>query len=296
MPLRRFKKKFAYFPGMKKTLLLSVLLLGCISLKAQQSVLLKMEYKPGKKYLSTNQSKNDITMDLKADEAIMAKIREAGQKFPMNMESIVDMEMLMETGSRVNNNLPFILVYNKFNTNNNVDGKDMPMDKNLLQGKKIYGKIEGGLHMKIDSIPGDMAEDIKSALISSISQLTQQFKFPDKPVKIGESFVQELPVNMPIAGNNLQIIIKSTYKFVSVTNNDAIFDIVQDATADLDFQQATMKMKGNGTGQMVYSIADNFVKSSTSDFEYTYNMQMEGMDMMGTSKSKSQYKVAVSDK
>ncbi|RVU01303.1 hypothetical protein EOD41_04885 [Mucilaginibacter limnophilus] len=207
---------------MRKTLLLLLSTVCTLNVYAQKSVLFKMQYKPQHTYTSTINVNMNMEMNVKADSATLAKINGSGQQFPMMMQIKSDIGTTMKIGKGAENSLPLTISYDKLISNVTLNGKTKAAPANPMLNQMIIGKVLNG-KMQADSIPGQsLSGEQKQAITSMVNNMMNHIKFPEKPLTIGESFTQEVPMNMPIAGINMEMKIKILYKLMAV-KNDSLF-------------------------------------------------------------------------
>ena len=83
-----------------------------------------------------------------------------------------------------------------------------------------------------------------------MSLLQKQIKFPDKPLKPGDSFTQAMPMNIPISkDNNLKMDGGVIYKLVSISDGKAYFDIVPNLSMMFTIKNTVVNLTGTGTGK-----------------------------------------------
>lgn len=278
---------------MKKTLLLLLSTVCALTSYAQKSVLFKMQYKPQHTYTSTIAMNMNMEMNVKADSATLAKINESGQQFAMLMQMKSDMGTTMKTGKETGNSMPLTISYDKVISNGTLNGKTMPAPANPMLNQKIIGKILNG-KMQVDSIPGQsLSTEQKEAITSTVNNMMNYIKFPEKPLAIGESFTQEVPMNMPIAGISMEMKIKVVYKLLAIKNDIAYFDLDQSLAANIKNQEMVMTMQGSGDGKLEYSITNSFFKNTTSNLKFSYDMKIKEINMIGKADVISTYTVDI---
>ena len=116
-------------------------------------------------------------------------------------------------------------------------------------------------------------------------------------MKIGDTFEQSMPFNMPMMGTGMKADIKVIYKLISISDGKANFDtnynMDMNAAAGKSMPVA-MHMTGGGNGTMEYDIAANYpthyiqnmdmnMSIPTGDKNMAMKMKMK-MDMQTTIK------------
>ena len=264
---------------MKKILSLT---LSCLSsfCFSQNEVKFTYSFQPNTTYITETTSLVKSTIAIEADEAMMEQLKSNGMELPMIMEQKSTFvlsnrtENLNEAGD-----LPLTMTYDKMEMEMSMNGNSMPQQPNPFEGSEIKATFLADGTMRFDSITGtNVNEQIKSMLKGMLGQVQRQIDFPDKPMVIGDSFENEIPMSMPIANMQpIDMLIKVHYTLKSIENSIAYFDVDQSLTLGSEQEAFDIKASGSGTGKLTYDIDNNFMLS----YESNLPMKME-MDMQGT--------------
>jgi hypothetical protein len=241
---------------MKKiTALLSVVL---FTVAAQaQTVNFKVEYKPNTTYTSTTSQDNKI------------EIGYGGE--PMVQEMKSELVNTLVVGSLTNGEAPFTM--------------ELSMDKNTqgaeqLNGTKITGKVKPGQMPVIEAVktPGNepMMNDMMKGMIE---QTMKQAFFQPRQIKVGESFVQESPLEIPMGHVTMKMKDVVTYKLLKVEGTKAHFSQDHVITLDMDVEGQNMKGTGTGKGTMIYDMTNNFVINNVNDVVMDMGFEAQGQAM-----------------
>jgi hypothetical protein len=274
---------------MKNTIYaLILLLLTGFSLKAQQQATFKMKVAPNKSYDLQMKMSMNMLMDISGDTAMVNQMKKAGQPFPMNMVMDMGMGGLIKTNAaNANNNVPFVMAMKPSALKMVMNGKETPIPMPAVN-ETVYGFYTSDGKMSIDSIAGKKADDAtKEAMMKMADGIQATIKFPDGPMKIGDTFTQDLPMNLPMAGLGAgKMTSKTTYKLTAIENNKAYFDLVYDFAMDMSTGMS-MNMTGNGDGKLVYDMLSNYPQSTHGNMSINYDMKMpqaQNMNMAGKMK------------
>lgn len=285
---------------MKKALSLILLFFIAVQIDAQQTSLFKIKYLPDHAYKMNIAMNMTMVMDVSGDSAKMNKVKDKGIKLPMTMVSATDMNLNIKTGS-VNAKVlfPIIFKYSDITSKQTINDEETSSPPNPLIGQSIYGECTSEGKIQVDSIPGKaMNDQLKSTLASVIDNLSKQVQFPEKPLNIGETFIQEVPLNLPIAGLNMKFIVKIIYKLTKVENNFAFFDLDESLLLDMSGQKDSIAMTasgaGKGEGKLVYDISQNFATTISTNLDFEIKMLIENMTMNCTAKITSINKTIIS--
>lgn len=241
---------------MKKiTALLSVVL---FTVAAQaQTVNFKIEYKPNTTYTSTTAQDNKIEIGYGEEPTIQE----------MNSELV----STFVVGALTNGEAPFTM---ELSMNKDAQGAAQ------LNGTKITGKVKPGQMPVIEAVktPGNepMMNDMMKGMME---QMMKQSFFQPRQLKIGDTFVQESPIEIPLGGVVMKMKDVATIKLVKVEGTKAHFTQEHVVTLDMDVEGQNMKGTGTGTGTMVYDMTNNFVVSNVNDMVMTMGFEAQGQAM-----------------
>jgi hypothetical protein len=253
---------------------------------------LKMRLTKGDKFAQ------DLDMNMKMGMSIM------GQNMDMNMD------MKSGTAFEVTNAAPDIkeltMTYTKMDMSMEMKGQegmnkkmgDMDAGKKIV-GKKVIMKIND--QNKITEIAGvedaiwgdstDMATREQMKKMFSKEQLNSMFgmmfqMYPDKPVRIGDTWEKENEVT--ISGITMKM--QGKYKLASVKDGVAYVDIdgkfkgkgkMQQGGMDMEME---MDMDGGQKGNINIGIADGYLKDSQITMDIKADMNMMGQKIPVTMK------------
>jgi len=253
---------------MKKITTLAAALLMAMSMNAQE-VSLKPEFKANTVYTQTESQTNKIFMTLE------------GTDEPMEQEVPSSVTRTIEVGKLVNNELPFTIT--------------MAMDANqqgaeMLNGAKISGKVKAG-KLAFESVNApNMTDEMKEMIKNMMEQALLTTFFPAKKMKVGESFVVDVPMEIPVGpGVSMNMKDVATFKLKKVEGRKAMFDINHVVTLQGNVEGQDMKGSGTGSGEMIYDLDQNFPVNSTTNMVMDMGFETQGMkiDMKVTNTTKT---------
>jgi hypothetical protein len=284
---------------MKKLTLIVVLLALCAVSKAQQSALIKYAYLPEHTYNVKMKMLMDMEMSMNGDSATNARLKAQGVKQPMQINMNMEMMAHGVTGAlKADKTFSYTMRYDSLNSTMTMNGKITPMPANPIIGKSLTGECDadGKLHVDKITTPG-ADEQVKAAMTDMLNKMQALIKFPEKPMAIGDTFTQEVPMSIPAAGMNMDFVIKTVYKLTGIKGKQAFFDTDMSMNFDLNTEKNGIAIKGNGSGggsgKMVYALAKKYPASMNNDFDMTFNMDIKEMKMVMKMKMKSDVQTGV---
>jgi len=271
---------------MKKIItLLACLFIATIAAKAQKEVLFKIKYLPNHTYSSVTTMNMNIEMNYNGDSAAVNKLKASGMKMPMLMQMEIAMNSAIKTDAyNAKKEIPFTLNLQVPQPKMTMNGNALPIPGSATT-QVITGKYNTDDKLEVESLSGKtMTDSAKTAIMKSIEAIQGNVEFPKTPMKVGDTFTQDIPMKMPIPGFTDNLTIKTTYKLVSIENGKANFDM--NFLMNSGEAKSAFNMKGTGTGQFVYDIANNYAVNmhENIDMSYTTSMPQQNMSMKGSMK------------
>jgi len=258
---------------MKKLFIYTLLILTASQLKAQESVTFKMIYLPNHTYNATIDMNVGGKVTISGDEKITEKLTEQGITQPINLNLLLNMKGLTKTGAAdASGNFPLTLSFNIGKIDLSVSGKQIPIPPQANVATTIYGHVGKDGKLKADSLKGSkMADTSEQKITQMMNSVQNKIKFPDHPLKVGDTFEQDIPINLPMAQNS-QSSTKAVYKLVSISGGNAYFDITQTAAIQLNIKQVVLNITGSGTGKLVYNLKNSF----PTDYNANLTLKLDG--------------------
>ena len=209
--------------------------------------------------------KTHMQVKYDATPEILEALKNKGVQNPTENDDEETVLINLKTGKLGPQNIyPFTMEYVK---TTGKDSKEEIPDNTLFYGKDTLGRIP-----VIDSISTPAKNTLnvlsKRILLQNVQDLFQKSFEPEKRLKVGEQFVREYPVDEDFGFTKLHMVLTTTYKLVSIANNLATFEIKQVYNLSSTIKDHTFKGEGEGSGKMVYDIADNYYK------DYNVNMSL----------------------
>ncbi len=248
---------------------LTFILLLLISIKsfAQESITFKIEVKPNKIYRSQLKTTSYTEIEFIADQEIMDRIKSRGIELPMINESEMNMETNTFTQSLdENGELAATVEYGKMISTTTIGGKTTTEEK-PYSGMKILGKYDIESKFKVDTIIGDkVSQQMRDVLKTTLESIQQTINFPEKPMKVGETFNNEIPMTIPMEGMNpISVKINMEYLLTEIKDGKAFFDIKQTIGLDMSQEQLNVIASGTGTGASEFDIKENHLTKYKSE-------------------------------
>ncbi len=249
---------------MKKIVLIYITFAPFLSNSQTQN---EVEFKT--QYLANTQYEQKIIQTSKTEvtyygtDDFLQNLKDKGIKNPTITNTQTEIQTLSKTGKQVNGKFPLTIEFIK---STNSDGK-----KIIPDGTVIYGHGANDSLPVLDSIvASDMKEDFKKMLLESMKSTFSQLSISERRVKIGESYTDEKPLTIPIAGTTLDMTTKTTYTLLNCKNGIAEFDVTSVYTIKTELIDHTTKASGNSSGKLYYDIA----KKNLIQYETVTAMKM----------------------
>jgi hypothetical protein len=279
---------------MKKIFLITLLCLSLVKLKAQEGIVFKMQYMPNRTYKSTIGIAVKVNAEVTGSQSVIDKLKSQGISSPVEGNLAAGITGEMKTGSMgVDNAVPMDMEYKVSNISANANGKDFPIPPMVTEKEiNIKGRItrDGQLQL-VDSAQGKAVSDsTKARMQHIISMVQKEIRFPSRPLKVGDSFTDTIPIHIPGHGDSyMQANAKAVYKLVSVANGNAYFGVVPTFILNFKMHDATIDITGMGIGRLIYSIKDNFPISKETTMNIKIKVTSDKVNIDGTSTVTAHY-------
>ena len=170
-------------------------------------------------------------------------------------------------------------------------GKEVlsPLSKTIIRGL-----LSEDSKFNIDTIINPRLDNqTKNALKSVFKDLKPDIDFPKKPLKIGDSFEHKIPMNIPVNGEQVKVLINKTFTLKSVMNNIAEFTVTE--IISLNMESLNVTASGDGNGFVDFNIEENQIVKDKLHFTINITIKKENMNVIGFVKSDSEKTTAISD-
>lgn len=267
-----------------KKLLLLLFLSGTFFNYAQSNQILdfKAGYSPETSYNQTTINSSDYEVLYSGSEKFLEVLKQKEIPNPTKIKNSFNLITLSKTGKTdKNGNFPITIEYLK---SIDANGKTI-----IPNGTLLYGKTSLSNMPQMDSIVSKgMEESFKNVIFQTVKSTFSQLVMPQKKLKIGESFTQESPLTLPIAGINIEMLITTTYNLKSINSKNAFFDIIQTYTMKMSDNRFETNGSGIGKGNLIYDIPNHFISKNTLGMDF--NLNLKHTDFTLQLKSKTDFK------
>lgn len=274
---------------MIKTLSYAILIFSVFTCNAQESILFKNNISPNKKYTTDISTTSVTSIVIDGSEEVMENLKSSGMTMPIISKGTSHSQTEIVTQKRdKKGEIPAIVTYGAMTSTITTNG-EVDVQKNPFEGVQMLVTYDKESILRIDSIIGDELDpQLEKVLKDMMESIQQAIDFPEKPLKIGDSFYQEIPLSIPMEGMNpLTMQINTTYFLKRIKGNFAYFDIEQAITMNISEGQYKIAATGSGDGIIEYNITENFMTKYTSNLPLEMNFDM-GDEMNMSMKIKSE--------
>jgi hypothetical protein len=250
-----------------KNIITITFLLFPSTLRSEDGVLFTMIQKENKIYRASQTLTSETKAHYQSDSVTLSKLKEKGANLPKLEKKHQLIVLTSTTGKKdVDGRIPFSAKLDSIQLTHIID--DQAEYTNNSSSPDTTIGITGYCDKDsttIDKVHGrNIDRSMMEKFILVLCQLMNPIKFPAKPIRVGESFSQSLPINMPVQGvTDAKIVILATYTLKSVNSKSAYFDIIQNYTVTSGWDSIKISIVGNGHGQMTYDRAESKATSTT---------------------------------
>ncbi|MFH6997236.1 hypothetical protein ACHRVZ_04830 [Flavobacterium sp. FlaQc-57] len=272
---------------MKKKFLLLFIFATVLNYGQSNQVLdFKLRFSPQTRYDQATSTSSEFKLTYEGSEELLGALKSQGVENPTITKTSAEMESVLKTGKiNAEGNFPVVIEYLK-----SVDANGKTIIPN---GTLLYGRGSLTALPKLDSIVSKgLDETFKNTVFQIVQSTFEQLALPEKKLKVGESFTQDNPLNMPIGGLNINMSIKTTYHLKEIVGKNAFFDVDQVYTANvLDADKNNINVSGTGTGKLTYDIPNYFTNENILAMKFNFDLKKEDvtvkLNMTNTFKQKA---------
>lgn len=281
---------------MRKTFFVAALLMATMAVKAQKTISFRLKFLPNHTYTVVGNTDMDSRVSSAGQPAKGAK---GNQPRSLQNKGNFAMTYVIKTGAAgVGGAIPYTLTVTNFTSKNIINGVEQKAPRNPVIGAVSRGQFTADGKFHTDSFTLPNADEKTQKMISNmVMKFGDEIKFPNKPMRIGESFTQEKPFSVANGNNHIGIKTIVTYTLRSVKGNLAYFDTKELMTMNMDQKgdsKAKVNTSGTGKGTMVYDITNCFAIAKADNFTTKMNMQMGPTAMNVSANSIITYKAKIS--
>lgn len=263
-----------------------------ISLNAysQNELQFKIQYFPETVYNQTVTQTSENIITYSGSKEFLQKIKDKNIQNPTVTNSSTIIKTEFKTGKlNIKNSFPITM---KFLNLTNSEGKKIIPDGTIIYGQGTIDDMP-----KLDSIVSEgMNNEFKKRLLETMQSTFSQITFPNRKLKIGESFSQETPLSLPVLNNTIEMTMLTNYKLISIENNLGNFEVSQIYTMKSNISNNEIVATGSGKGKIVYDIKNNFFLKYLTDGEIEMDVKMKDISIKMKSKNTYIQDVIISKK
>ena len=281
-----------------RTLCTIIFLAFVVSVCAQDEVLFREMFKPGKVYVTELDLLIDGKMNLDASADIMEDLAEQGMARPIAIKGKNTMVMRFETGELTADGLipvriEYVKAHSSMEVMNEVVDEDGPMT-----GMVVYGKYDKDMNLMVDSITNiAITEEQKAVFLETINTLQGKIDFPGHAMKVGDTFTQMIPLTIPIAGMApLEMKTELTYRLVSISEGIARFEVEQKLKMEMSDKTANINASADGKGFCEYDISNSKLTGNDMILDISMRLDMGGMYLVFSYRTTTHQTTTISGK
>lgn len=273
--------------------LLTFFVLSCNNSPKGEAYTIKMRLEQGDSFNNNTKMNMDISMAIPEqpitikmgiDASVKFDVVEPAGEYKVLKLTYTGMNMKMDMGNKMPTSVNMDSIMNK--STKRVVGKSVLLE---LSSKNEITAVKGFDSVLIDS-ESDISTQKMMEQMFSKEQMNSLFgtmfsMYPDKPVKIGESWTAKAKVNV----SNMDMLINYKYKLIGVKNGIADIDLDGIIDGKGKMKQGTVEidvnMKGSQKGMLTIKLDDGYMQSGTYKMDIKAEMEMMGQKIPMTIKS-----------
>ncbi len=250
------RKIFAY--------LLPLILISCGKPKPE-GLILKIQYQPEKTYSISTIRGTETVITYSGEEVAMQKLMSKNINNPTISKVKTKSTTELVTSKKITSlSFPVSLIYKETLS---LDGKN-----EIPEGTEIHGEIISENLPNFHTVSAETLDDHqKMQLLQTVRSTFEQLNFPEKRIKIGDEFSIDRTTFLPMERSEIETIITTTYKLISIEKEVATFELTQTYRMTPEFMDNTFTGNGQGKGEMYFDINKSIISGYTMNTEINMN-------------------------
>lgn len=259
---------------MKKCyVLILVVMLVCCAKPPVDSLALKVLYHPETSYNYSSEQTLKTVITYSGKEKSLSELKKRGIQNPTVLNKKSTTEALIKTGklNKDHNDFPIKVEYVSEITNNGIKAEPV---KATFHGK-----------CAVDSIPvfdvaaaDGLDKSSKMILLESWQKSFSQLPLSSQKLKAGEELVTRTPSSIPMEGSEIEMIVTTYYKLISIKNGMADFDISQQYALSPRLMDNSFQGTVKGQGHLVYDMEHSIVMNYILDTEMVLTKKLDSFE------------------
>jgi hypothetical protein len=237
------------------------------------SLFLKNLYLPEMNYKYSSGQTLHTEINYSGKEKSLRELKSRGIQNPTIMDKKSATEAIIKTGKMEEDNkvFPVKVDYESVITSN---GTKLDPVNAIFHGKCLMDSIP----VFDVAVANGMDKPSKMLLLESWQKSISQFSFSGQKVKIGEEIVTKTPSSIPMEGSEIDMIVTTSYKLISIKNNIADFDISQQYALNPKLMDNSFHGTVKGHGHLVYDIDHSMVMNYSLDTEMELTKKLDSFE------------------
>ncbi len=256
---------------MKKTICILLLLaqFSCSKPIKPEGLILKVQYQPEKTYNISTIRGTETVITYSGQDIAMQKLKSMHIQNPTISKVKTKTDTELVTGKRsADSGFQVSLTYKKTMS---LDGKN-----EIPEGTVVKGELQEESPPVFKSVVSSaLGIDQRIQLLKTIQNTFDQFNFPGKQLKMGDTLSVSRPTTMAMEDSEIETIVRSTYKLISIDKNFAQFELAQIYQMTPKRLDNSFTGTGQGKGKMTYDIDKKIISDYSLRTEINMNKKLD---------------------
>lgn len=240
-----------------------ILLISCEK-PPQDSLILKISYLPETNYNYSSEQTLETVITYSGKEKSLQELKRRGHKNPTILNKKSTTEAIIKTGKLEDDNASFPVKVDYRSVIDNNGLKEAPVNATF------HGKcLKDSIPVFDIAVANGLDKMTKMYLLESWQKSFSSLSFPGQNLKIGQEYTTQNPFSIPMEGSEIEMIVTTTYKLISIQNKVADFDIFQQYTLNPKLMDNSFHGSVKGEGHLLFDTEHLMVMN------YTLNTAME---------------------
>lgn len=261
----------------------------------EKGIIFKNILEPNTTYMLSMNNHSVSKVSFLATPDILKKLKERGVQNPMTVKSHLKLlEQLKTGGMKKDSTFTVKMKVDSASNDEVINGITKNGNMNsMFEGMRMTGYYTpkntiDSIRIYDDSLP----TDIKKGVSAFVTRMMDKIKYPHKPLGIGDSFKEVLPMQMNLP-NGTRMKLKTIMKFtlMRVEANKAYFQTKSEVELDQDYPNISVELSGGGKGELIHDLKKNYMIEKKSRMTMSIRVDMGRIVMLNKMTTNSLYKV-----
>lgn len=245
------------------------------SVFSQDCLKCKIQLQPSNKYSTSMTTESKSVVEYEASKEVIDKLVSNGYTNPTAIETIQQVSTNTNTGqSNFMGSFPVVFEIKQMKTIQKRNGEVVSNQTSPISGIRAAGVCNQEGKTSIDSVYGDQLDDeMKQSILQIFTSMLDISSLPPNCLKIGDSFTDEKPLEIPMSGfEPIKMKIETKYTLTKRDGRLAYLKLEQKISLRNSSEKTELRAHGAGDGMMILDVDKNYITSNAMKIELSMKL------------------------